>query len=56
MLKGSDLLEVALDYHLALSVYVTLMATLQKSAQMMVAPKDTPKTVTPWDDGLSGVR
>lgn len=60
ILKSASLLEVALDYHLALKTYVALMASLQKSLEMILAPGDTPsdapRTAQMWDDGLSGIR
>lgn len=56
ILAKSSLLEVALDYHLALSTYLMLIATLRKSAQMMLAPTMSPGTVQVWEDGLSRVR
>lgn len=56
MLGESSLLEVAMDYHLALTTYVALAVALRVSAQMMMAPQDVPKTIALWDDGLSGIR
>lgn len=60
ILESSSLLEVALEYHLALTTYVALTVTLRKSLQLMLEPCDTPngalRTAQAWDDGLSGIR
>ena len=56
VLDDSSLLEVALDYNLALTMYATLKAAMQASVQLMVARKKVPKSIALWDDGLSGVR
>lgn len=55
-LDGSSLLEVALDYHLALTTYVTLLTALRKSVQMTLSPQSSPENVVAWDDGLSSIR
>ena len=55
-LGDSSLLDVAIDYHLALTTYIVLMATLRKSVQMMLAPHDAPKAIQLWDDGLAELR
>ena len=55
-LSDSSLLDVAMDYHLALTTYITLMAALRASVQIMLTPKDAPKTTALWDDGLAGIR
>ena len=56
LLSGASLLEVAVDYHLALTTYVALKEALQASVQMMLAPRDAPRTIALWDDGLSEIR
>ena len=53
MLIESSLLEVALDYHLALTTYITLRAALRKSVQLMLTPKTAPRVIEEWDDGLA---
>ena len=55
-LYESSLLDVALDYHLALTTYIMLMAALRASVATLLTPKDTPKSIAPWDDGLAGLR
>ena len=55
-LHESSLLEVALDYHLALTTYMALMAALRATAQMMLQPGDAPQTIALWDDGLDTIR
>ena len=55
-LHESSLLDVALDYHLALTTYIALMAALQASMQMMLEPSDAPTTIALWDDGLDTIR
>ena len=55
-LCDSSLLEVALDYHLALTTYIALMAAMRASVQMMLQPSDAPKTIALWDDGLETIR
>ena len=55
-LEESSLLEVALDYNLALTTYATLLAALRGSAQMMLEPHGVPRPIVSWDDGLSGIR
>ena len=56
MLNNSGLLEVALDYHLALTTYVAISTALRSSVQMMLAPKDMPEMIKAWDDGLTPIR
>lgn len=56
LLIDSSLLDVAIDYHLALTTYTALMETLQKSVQILLAPDDTPKAIQLWDDGLAELR
>ena len=56
ILEKASLLEVALDYHWAVSTYVTLMVALRESEQMMLTPRNSSRTVELWDDGLSGIR
>ena len=56
MLSESSLLEVALDYHLELSVYATMVVALQKSVEMLLSPDNPPEIPTQWDDGLSNIR
>ena len=56
ILVKSSLLEVALDYHLVLTTYMMLMATLKKSVQMILAPSAPVGSIQVWDDGLSGIR
>ena len=55
-LCDSSLLEVALDYHLALMTYMALMAAMRATAQMMLQPSDAPRTIALWDDGLDKIR
>ena len=55
-LRNSSLLDVALDYHLALTTYATLTAALRASVQMLLKPRDAPRTIATWDDGLEQVR
>ena len=44
-LHGSDLLDVALDYHLVLTTYTALIAALPASVTVLLKPKDVPKTI-----------
>ena len=55
-LHDSGLLDVVLDYHLALTTYIALMATMRASAQIMLQPSDAPKAIALWDDGLGKIR
>ena len=55
-LSNSSLLEMALDYHLALTTYIALMAALRASVQMALKPSDAPRTIALWDDGLDKIR
>ena len=55
-LHDSSLLDVALDYHLALTAYIALMAALRASVQMVLKPSDAPSTIALWDDGLDKIR
>ena len=56
ILQGASLLELALDYQLSLTTYVTLTAKLQRNVQMMLAPGDSPRIIDMWDDKLSNIR
>ena len=56
ILDTSSLLDVAIDYHLALGTYIALMAALRKSVQMLLTPADAPQPVALWDDGLADIR
>ena len=56
MLHDSGLLEVALDYHLALTTCVTLKAAMRASVQMILGSHDVPRTTVLWDDGLAEIR
>ena len=56
VLNGSSLLDMALDYNLVLTTYITLKAAVQANVQMLLKPKDVPQTIALWDDGLSGLR
>ena len=56
MLQKSSLLDVALDYNLALMTYALLMETLRKSVLIMLAPQNPPGVIETWDDGLSDIR
>lgn len=56
LLIDSSLLDVAIDYHLALTTYTALMATLRKSVQTLLATDDVPETIQLWDDGLAKLR
>ena len=55
-LCDSSLLEVALDYRLALATYMVLMAALRATPQMMLRPDDAARTIALWDDGLDTIR
>ena len=55
-LHDSSLLDVALDYCLALTTYITLIAALRASVAMMLESEDAPSPIAPWDDGLAGLR
>ena len=55
-LCDSSLLDVVLDYHLALTTYIALMAALRASAQIMLQSSDAPRTIALWDDGLDTIR
>ena len=55
-LHDSSLLDVALDYPLALTTYMALMAAMRASVQMMLKPSDAPKAIALWDDGLDTIR
>ena len=56
MLCESSLLELALDYHVVLTAYLTLMAALRASVQMILKPKESLGAIVTWDDGLAGIR
>ena len=55
-LHDSSLLDVALDYHLAITTYITLMTALRASVTMLLTPKEAPGMIALWDDGLVGIR
>lgn len=57
IVRDASLLEIALDYHLALTTYVMLIASMEASAEIMVdANGAKPKTIPVWNDGLSKLR
>ena len=56
-IRNTSLLEIALDFHWALTTYLVMMAALRRSVQLMTeSRKDAPEDVTTWDDGLSRIR
>ena len=56
MLHDSSLLELALNYNLALTTYTTLKAALRASVEILLESKDVPKTIALWDNGLAEIR
>ena len=53
----TSLLEIALDYYLALETYVMLILSLQASVKMTTSPEPvTGAKIKAWDDGLSKIR
>ena len=56
-IDDSSLLDMALDYHLATTTYITLSAAVRASVQMaMPTLGGVPRAIVHWDDGLSGIR
>lgn len=56
LLQDSSLLEVALDYHIALTTCVESIKALRKCVQMMLAPSSVRESTELWDDELSEIR
>lgn len=56
MTANTGLLNVALDYHLPITTYLTLITTLRNSVQTMVSPGAASRDISIWDDGLVGIR
>ena len=52
----SNLLEIALDYHLAMATYMMLITSLKTSMQLTLGPAKESLEIELWDDGLSKIR
>ena len=56
VITSSNLLEIALDYHLAMATYMMLIARLKTSMQLTLGTAREPLGIELWDDGLSKIR
>ncbi|MEM7555704.1 MAG: hypothetical protein AAF378_16705 [Cyanobacteria bacterium P01_A01_bin.84] len=53
---NASILDIALDYYLPLSAYLTAITSLRAGTDALLIPTYKHKIVGAWDDGLSRIR
>ena len=53
---NTTMLDIALDYHLPLSTYLTVITSLRAGVDALLSPAHKQEIVGVWNDGLSSIR